>query len=677
LASTSGSGPPYPSFLPPDPRVEEPYLLTPQMAMRVAILGAVALVAFAVLLLRLWSLQILAPEVHRQAALENQLRRLPIDAPRGPILDRSGRVLVRNVASNAVVLWPASLPKGDGRHTELRRLSELLDIPFWKLRALIRRHRSEPITPVTLRVAVHPAKVAYLYEHASEFPGVRIKQTYLRYYNSESLFAQGLGYVGEISEEQLERMRRDGYRAGDRIGQSGVEAAYDKWLRGAPGIEELRVDSLGRLKGGLTITEAPQPGKAVRLTIDIGLQRAAERALTFGIALARENGEWAADGGAIVALDPNSGDVLAMASSPTYRPSVYAGRIDPDEIKPLLDAKVARQANYPGLNRVTSAIYPPGSVFKPVTALSALQEHVVTPYSPLACTGTYTVPGVTGPGQTFRNWDTGVSRMMAMSEAIAASCDTYFYRLGYAFYGLPPERGHPLQAWASRFGLGGSTGIDIGPEERGILPTPEWREATYTKETDPCCWRIDRIWKPGDSIQLSIGQKDIAVTPLQMARFYAMIANGGKLVTPHVVADVEEPGGSNAAPTVIRSYQPPPAQDSGVDPTALQVVRDSLLDATHASYGTSSAVFGNFPIPVAGKTGTAEKVVQLPGYSTGLLLDQSWWCGYAPADRPTIALCAVIENGGHGGSAAAPAALKVFERFFRVKAPAIGEIHSD
>jgi penicillin-binding protein 2 len=665
------------NFLPPDPKVEEPYLLTPRTAMRVAILGGIALVAFGVLFLRLWSLQILSTDHYRAAALDNQLRRVSIEAPRGSILDRNGRVLVGNVASTAVVLWPASLPTGDGRDTEVRQLSKLLDIPFGRLRAEVRVHRGDPLAPVTLKVAVNPDKIAYLYEHESELPGVQVKQTYLRHYNSEELFAQGLGFVGEISKQQLKSMRDDGYRAGDRIGQSGVEAAFDKYLRGTAGIAELRVDSLGRPKSQLALTQAPKPGNAVRLTIDIGLQRAAERALRYGIALAHADGKWAADGGSIVALDPNTGDVLAMASSPTYRPSLFSGRVEPAKIAPLLNEKVARARNYPALNRATAVVYPPGSVFKPVTALAALQEHVVTPSSPLPCTGSYTVPGVTGAGQTFRNWDPSVNRPMAMTEAIAASCDTYFYRLGNMFYDLPPERGHPLQAWASRFGLGGSTGVDIAPEARGTLPTPEWREATYTKKTDPNGWQVDRLWKPGDSIQLAIGQKDIAVTPLQMARFYALIANGGKLVTPHVVSHVEKTGGENAAPTVLKSFQPPPAEESGVDPAALDVIRSALYDATHASYGTSSSVFGNFPVPVAGKTGTAEKIVQLPGYSRGLLLDQSWWCGYAPADRPTIALCSVIENGGHGGTAAAPAALKVFEHFFQTKAPALGAIHSD
>ena len=667
LASTTNQ--PLPSFLPPDPKVEEPYLLTPRMAMRVAVLGGVALLVFAVLFLRLWSLQILSPDKYRTAALNNQLRLDRIEAPRGTIVDRSGRVLVRNVASTAVVVWPASLPKASGRDTEVRELAKILDVPFWRLRQQIRAHQEDPLTPVTLKVAVSPEIIAYLEEHQSEFPGVDLKQTYIRSYPAEELFAQGLGHVSEISAEQLKRMRKDGYVLGDRIGQSGIEAAFDSYLRGSAGIAELRVDSLGRPKSDLTLTQAPKPGDSVRLTIDISLQRAAERAIKHGIALAHADGEWAADAGAIVALDPNTGDVLAMASYPTFRPSAYT-RGDEKQLKPLLDADTARRDNYPGLNRATTAIYPPGSTFKPITALAALQEHLVSPYTLLPCTGSYTVEGVTGADQVFRNWDPGVNREMGLTEAIAASCDTYFYRLGRMFYDLPPERGHPLQAWASRFGIGALTGVDIGPETKGILPTPEWREATYTNA-------IDKLWKPGDSIQLTIGQKDVAVTPLQLARFYALVANGGKLVTPHVVSAVEKTGGQNAAPTVVKSFQPPPPADTGVDPAAIDVIQNALYDATHASYGTATSVFGNFPIPVAGKTGTAEKVVTLPGYSYPLLLDQSQWCGYAPADNPTIALCAVIENGGHGGTAAAPAALKVFEQFFHTKAPTIGPINSD
>src|SRR5207244_1805049 len=182
------------------------------------------------------------------------------------------------------------------------------------------------------------------------------------------------------------------------------------------------------------------------------------------------------------------------------------------------------------------------------------------------------------------------------------SCDTYFYALGDQFWALPADRGSPLQRWAARFGFGAHTGVDLGPEATGLLPTPAWRKQTYTKQTDPCCYQIDELWKPGDSIQLAIGQKDLLVTPLQMARFYALVANGGKLVTPHVVADVEQPGANGGPSVVLRRFEPPAPQQSGVDPGALAVVRDGLYLATHDPNGTSSGVFGAFPIPIAGKT---------------------------------------------------------------------------
>jgi penicillin-binding protein 2 len=262
---------------------------------------------------------------------------------------------------------------------------------------------------------------------------------------------------------------------------------------------------------------------------------------------------------------------------------------------------------------------------------------------------------------------------MTLPTALAASCDTYFYQVGYRFYGTPGPR---LEAWAHRLGFGQGTGVDIGPEQTGLVPTPDWRKATYTKKTDPCCWQIDRLWKPGDSIQLAIGQKDLLVTPLQMARFYALIANGGKLVTPHLKQDVEQPG-SNGQPGALLVSKPPPApQPTNVDAAALAVVRQGLFEATHASFGTSTSIFGSFPVAIAGKTGTAEKLLD-PGDGYPRLFDQSWWCGYGPVDSPSLVVCALIENGGHGGTAAAPAALHVFEEFFHKQAPQTGPVHSD
>jgi penicillin-binding protein 2 len=667
-------------FLPPDPRVEEPYLFTPRMAVRVAILGAVALAVFAVLLLRLWSLQILSTTKYTNAALNNQLRTVRAEAPRGPIVDREGRTLVTNVGGTAVDIWPADLPK-QGRYAEMKRLAAVLHMRLPRVLAKLEKSKGDLLTPVTIQVAVHDDQVAYLGEHTAEFPGVHTRTIYLRKYNSEALLAHVLGYVGEISPAQVKALpkscRRPNSgcpRAGDQIGQGGVELAYDKYLRGQPEIDEVHVNALGRPNAAPVPKTKAEAGNAIRLTVDISLQRSAERACQDGIRLAHQDQHWLANGCAIVAMKPNDGEILAMASYPTFKPSVFVGRTSAKKLAPLLNPTVAKKDNYPGLNRATEGLYPPGSTFKPVTALAAMEERLISPFQTIQCTPRFEVHG-----QVFKNWDPFANAPMTMPEAIGASCDTYFYNLGYTFYALPPDRGHPLQGWASRFGFGAPSGVDIGPEQDGLLPTPEWRQSTYTKKSDPCCWEIDRLWKPGDSIQLAIGQKDLLVTPLQMVRFYSMIANGGYLVTPRLVSSVEKPGSSTQPGRVLQQFNPPLPKRVFEDSAALAVVRDGLYRATHASYGTATSVFGSFPIAIAGKTGTAEKVVQPPGYAHPLLQDQSWWCGYGPADKPKpdLAVCVVIENGGHGGTAAAPAALQVFEHYFQAKAPPIGNIYSD
>jgi penicillin-binding protein 2 len=643
-------------FLPPDPRVEEPYRLTPQLALRVAIMGAIAVALLAVLFLRLWALQVLSGDRYLAQANENRVRTVRIDAPRGSIVDRNGRVLVRNVVGTSIELWPADLPRGhEARLAVLRNLAHVTGVPVRELQARIRERAGDPVTPVVVRRGIHPDQLSYIKEHQSEFPGVLLADSYLRKYPWRSLAAHVLGHVGEISPEELRRMRSRGYRLGDIIGQAGVEAHYDEYLRGRDGSAQLTVDSRGRPIGGARDIVMPQSGNTLRLTIDMKLQRAAEQGIRRGIEAARENDAWAADGGAIVALDPRDGAVLAMASYPSFNPSVYVSR-DPKKLARLHDPESAQEENFPLLNRGLEVTYPPGSTWKPVTALAAMQEHVLEPYTSLPCTGSYEAYG-----QTFRNWTPNVNQWMELPTALAFSCDTYFYKLGLDFFHLPADRGHPMQQWASRFGFGAPTGIDLGPESGGLVPTPEWRRTAfagseYTEE--------DRIWKPGYSIQLSIGQGDLLTTPLQMARFYALVANGGQLVTPYVAQDVERPSSDPRVPELLQRLGGAPPTPSGVDREALEIVRDGLYAATHASIGTSSGVFGQFPRDIAGKTGTAEKLIKLPGNEYATYLDQAWWCGYGPTEAPTIVVCAVIENGGHGGTAAAPAALSVFEAYF-------------
>ena len=644
-------------FLPPDPRVVEPYRLTPKLALRLAVLGAIALGVFAVLFLRLWALQVLSGEQYLRAAQNNRLRTVRVEASRGVIRDRNGKILVGNVTGTAVQLWPVDLPE-QGRYQMLKRLGKVLDVPATRIAREVDQRRNDPLTPVVVKENVSRAELFYLSERSREFPGMKLVKGNIRDYPFGTLAAHVLGHVGEVTKEQLGRRAYAGLVPGDKVGQAGVEAAFDRYLRGTPGLQRLLVDSLGQPRGDFTPLKTPLRGNDVKLTIDADLQYAAERALEHGIRIARDSqcsgGCWNANGGAIVALDARNGEVLALASNPTFDPRIFAGKPNPWRIRPLVVESSAKRNNYPGLNRAIAGAYPPGSTFKPVTAIAALEDQIVTQYTTLACTPSYTFVGENGVLYRFKNWNPFTNTAITMTTALAWSCDTYFYRLGEEFY---KKTTSPLQAWATKFGFGKTTGIELGPEATGLVPTPQWRRDTYD---DP----IEKLWKPGDSIQLTIGQKDMTATPLQMARFYAMVANGGRLVVPHLFLDVQGPGDLSIVP---HPSQPAPERIK-VSPSALSVVREGLYRATHDPDGTSTSIFSPFPVEIAGKTGTAEK------YSSeyGRMFDQAWWCGYGPADDPELVVCALIENGGHGGTSAAPAALEVFANYFKQD---VGEIN--
>jgi penicillin-binding protein 2 len=640
----------------------EQYRLTPKLARRVALLGGLVVIGFAALLMRLWALQVLSGSQYAARAQANQVRTVPVQAPRGPILDRYGRVLVSNEPVTSVELSPSSLPTSYARRVaEIRALAHIAGVSVRHVTKLIveRRKAGDTLDPVVVRTEATGPMLTYLEERAGSFPGLTLARSYVRRYPHGSVAAQLLGYDGQNT-----------HSAGAVIGLTGIESAFNQYLRGVPGAAHVRVDSLGRPRSPRLLTTAPQPGQSVRLTIDARLQVAAQNALQYGIQLARNGGQWAADGGAIVALDPQSGSILALASSPTYNPAVYSGRTTNRALAAQgLTQGTALAHNYPSVDRAVDGTYPPGSTFKPLTAIAALEEHLIKPYAFYPCTGTYVAPE-DNSHRVWHNWDRFVDQGMDLPTAIARSCDTYFYRVGNKFFELPTNRGQPIQKWARAFGFGKESGSDLGPQSPGLVPTIGWKERTFSKANDPN-WQVDSIWNPGDSLNLAIGQGFLLVTPLQMARFYAAIANGGKLVTPHILMDVENPNGTPVPTT------PPPAPRPipGLDPAYLKVVQQGLFEGTHDSLGTSYGVFGNFPIPIAGKTGTAQKVVHLPGY-TGER-DQSWWCGYGPANDAKLVVCAVIENGGEGGTAAAPAAERVFAKFFNVPVPPTGFIHSD
>jgi penicillin-binding protein 2 len=683
LASTTTRPPaPLPARPTPQERVDaeqtsvQAYRLTPKLARRVALLSALVVIGFAALFMRLWALQVLSGSHYAAQARANQVRAVRVQAPRGPIVDRRGNVLVTNEPVTSVELSPAGMPKTYAeRAAEVRRIAHVAGVSVRRVTRLIleRERTGDLLDPIVIRTQATAPMQAYLQERAAAFPGLTLARSYVRRYPHGSLAAQLLGYDGQISQDELQTLARDGYQPGDVIGQTGIEAALDRYLRGVPGLARVRVDSLGRARSPRLLSTAPTPGQTVRLTIDAPLQIAAQNALEFGIQQARLNGEWAADGGAVVALSPKGGSILALASSPSYDPSVWAGRRTLKELNAqgLGTQKSALDRNYPALDRALDATYPPGSTFKPLTAIAALQERLIKPYSFYPCTGTYVAPEDKSH-RVWHNWDRFVFQGMDLPTALARSCDTYFYRAANKFYLLPKDRGQPIQKWARRFGFGRTSGSDLTPQAPGLVPTTGYKHRRFTRHTDPSNWRIDRLWKPGDSLNLAIGQGDLTVTPLQMARFYAAIANGGKLVTPHILLDVENPNG-----TIVPTSAPPaPSPIPGLDPANLRVVQQGLFEGTHDPFGTSYGVFGNFPKSISGKTGTAQKFVHLPGY-TGYR-DQSWWCGYGPSIHAKIVVCAVIENGGEGGAAAAPAAERVFAKFFNVPPPpTAGPIHSD
>jgi penicillin-binding protein 2 len=645
----------------------EPYRLTPKLARRVALLSVLVVVGFAALFMRLWALQVLSGAQYAARAQANHVRTVRVQAPRGPILDRHGNVLVSNEPVTSVELSLSGLPKDyPGRAREVRALAHVAGISVRHLTKLIvkARNAGDMLDPIVVRTQATGPMLNYLEERSAEFPGLTLARTYIRRYPHGTLAAQLLGYDGQISQGELQTLAKDGYAPGDIIGQTGVEFGFNAYLRGTPGLAQVRVDSQGLPQSARRLTTAPQQGQSVRLTLDTGLQVAAQNALNDGIQAARNSGQFAADGGAIVALDPQDGSILALASSPLYNPAVYSGRVTTKALNAqgLGSPQSAQDKNYPGIDRALDATYPPGSAFKPLTAIAALEEHLIKPYKFYPCTGTYIAPQDRSH-HVFHNWDPNVYQGMDLPTALAQSCDTYFYAVGDTFYALPADRGQQLQRWARKFGFGSTTGIDVRPEVGGLVPTIGWKHRMFTRKTDPTNWRIDRLWKPGDSITLAIGQGDLLVTPIQMARFYAAIANGGKLVTPHVLMDVQNPNG-----TIVPTTAPPaPRPIPGLDPKYLKPVRQGLFMATHDPLGTSYGVFANFPYPIAGKTGTAQKVVQLPGTTFSHVENQSWWCGYGPTYDPKLVVCAVIENGGEGGAAAAPAAERVFAKFFHVQ----------
>ena len=610
---------------------------------RVGVLSMVALTMFGALLLRLWSLQAIQGPRFAKVARAQSYRTVWFPTPRGAILDRSGAVLAGTSGQLAVTVEPAVLgttpsgaawrPTRAGR-AELRRVARLAHVPVWRLTARVRRGlRRSPVAPAPILSGIPRDLAFYLEERAPSFRGLRVTVVPSRWYPRGGFGSEFLGLLGQVSEHELHQRRYLGVRAGEVVGQSGIEATYDRVLNGGLARARVPVDARGKVVGPMHRLPHPRVDRALELTIDGRLQRVAEQSIRDGIALAHRNGHHDAGAGAAVVIDPRNGSIYALASYPSFDQAAAAH--DSRYLGRLLDP---RNVATPLLDRATQGLYPTGSTFKPIAAEAALSDGLITPSSVIPCTGSLTVGNV-----VFHNVEAGINADLNLDQALSISCDTWFYRLGTMFYRRQVATGAlDMQGWAQRLGLGHPTGLDLSGESAGVVPTPAWLRRTFAAP-----WQ--RIWYEGYSVNLAIGQGYLAVTPLQLAVAYSALANGGTIVRPHLGRAIVTSSGR----PVRKLRFPPRAHVRLTDDWA---IRQGLYDGAHS--GTSAAVFGSFPIPIAGKTGTA----QTPTGS-----DHSWYASWAPANHPRVVVVVLIEHGGFGAEAAAPAAREIYSAFFHLR----------
>jgi penicillin-binding protein 2 len=639
-------------------------LMPAQFALRVAVLSGFALVIFSIIFFRLWYLQVLSGDKYLRQARNNQVREVTVRAPRGEILDRQGNVLVDNRTALALQLDPTELPRSPRRRArEFARLGRVIGMSPAEISKQLRRQTRElPANPVTLRRDVDYDLVYYLRENQTAYPGVEVQRVYVRNYPEGSLGAQVFGYVREVTEAQLKQPRYQALIPGDQVGQSGVENAYDNVLRGTNGVTRVQVDAEGQPTGGILSQTQPRPGSNLVLSIDTPVQRAGEAAL----------GSFSTPG-AFVAMNVHSGEILGLGSSPSFDPTVFT--------KPVISPSTYRQltsdaTGAPLTNRAIQGLYPTASTFKPITAVAAMESGVLTPNTTIVDTGAFTF----GPGSpVLRNAGGGAYGPLQLPEALQVSSDVFFYNVGAT---LDREGDGAQQKWASDLGIGHPTGIDLPGEVAGLLPTPAWRNKLYKEAQDPDSPGgasiipgedpTDRPWSGGDAVNLAIGQGDLQSNPLQMAVAYAAIGNGGDVVRPHVGLEVRDPRGG-----VVQEIDPGPQRHLEIDPRHRQAILEGIHLAAQAPGGTSYEVFGNFPVPIAGKTGTAQRTGQG---------DQSWYVALAPYPNPEIVVATTIEQGGFGVESAAPVARQILAAYYKThkraaksaggKAPSQGSIEA-
>jgi penicillin-binding protein 2 len=601
--------------------------ITPQLALRVAIIGGIALVGFAIIFFRLWYLQVLSGDKYLAQARNNQVRDILVQAPRGNIVDRNGNVLVDNRIGYAVTISPDKLPKVNAAKTDLyNRLSRVLNMPVREIRTTVRENlRALPFANVTVKSDVNRHVYSYIRERQMAFPGVSVLPVYLRQYPNHDLASQLVGWIGQVNADQLKKPAFKGVNMNDRVGQAGIESSYDRYLRGQDGATRVQVDASGALRGTLTQKNAVK-GRQLRLTLNMEVQKVGERTL-------------AGRKGGFVAMDVRDGSIYGLGSAPTFDPNVFSKGVKESVYKRLID----KANGAPLANRAIQGLYPTGSTFKPITAVAALQCGVLTPSQVLFDGGVFKL----GP-QSFQNAGHASYGALTLPQALTVSSDVFFYQVGASLDSACG--GTALQKWGRKLGISKPTGIDLpgeGSPNQGFLPTPAQIDRLHKKMPN-----FFPIWTSGQAVQMAVGQGFVQADPLQMAVAYAGIATNYK-VKPHLGLRIDDNQGR-----ALQEFATPSRTPLGIPADFRQTIMDGLYGAANDPKGTSYDVFKDFPIKVCGKTGTAQRIGKP---------DQSWYVVLAPCPNPRYVVAVTDEDGGWGAQTAAPDARRILAALFGIK----------
>ncbi len=573
----------------------------------------------ALLLLRAWNLQVVNEDYYLNLSENNRLRLVETPPPRGRIYDRNGALLVNNIPSFNLYLVRGDIPD---REALVNRLAHYSKIDVDRVLEKLEKEKGDPYRPMKIKEDLSMWEVAQIEGHGLELPGVKVEAEFKRHAISGMLAAHLLGYVGEINQRQRGSEKYKDIKPGTIIGQSGIEQNYDAILQGVPGEKRIEVDALGHERQ-VVHERLPSRGDDIFLSLDLKVQKAAEAALAMRP-------------GAIVALDPRNGEVLAMVSHPAFDPNVLSTGASSEAWKALLDDKYR-----PLTNRVIQGLYPPGSTFKIVVGTAVLETKKASANHEIECRGF-----IRFGKRNFRDWKIGGHGKVNLHRSLVESCDIYYYEMGL-------ELGVDIIAAYSRlFGLGALTGIDLPFEKAGLIPTKAWKKKAFKDQ-----------WYPGETLSVAIGQGFVTTTPLQLATMVSVVAAEGMWYTPHLLLKRRDDKTGQ-----ITEIPAPPGRRVPVSPAALKVIKKALAGVVSEKKGTAVKSQSKL-VSIAGKTGTSQVVGRAANSEIEedlpeSLRDHAWFVAFAPVDAPTIAVAVLVENGGHGGATAAPLATRIIEAYF-------------